>query len=235
MLQPAANAERRDAADAILDAAEAVFADHGFAAATTRAIADLAKVNLALIHYYFRTKEQLFEAVFVRRSDEINDRRRVILAELFSGDSEPALEQILVALLRPTIEVGRMSNGGGFHYARMVVNVASGHDERSTRLTGMQYNGIAREFIDAIQKVVPGISREMAVWSYMHAINIAMPLMARNHRAAVLSDGLCRDDDLDAVIDNAVTFIAAGIRALAISHAVDEAGRLRSGNNSTPA
>ena len=36
MLQPAANAERRDAADAILDAAEAVFADHGFAAATTR-------------------------------------------------------------------------------------------------------------------------------------------------------------------------------------------------------
>ncbi|NRC53956.1 TetR/AcrR family transcriptional regulator [Neoaquamicrobium sediminum] len=86
MLQPAANAERRDAADAILDAAEAVFADHGFAAATTRAIADLAKVNLALIHYYFRTKEQLFEAVFVRRSDEINDRRRRILAELFSGD-----------------------------------------------------------------------------------------------------------------------------------------------------
>ncbi len=61
------------------------------------------------------------------------------------------------------------------------------------------------------------------------------PLMARNHRAAVLSNGLCRDDDLDAVIDNAVTFIAAGIRALAISHAVDEAGRLRSGNSSTPA
>jgi AcrR family transcriptional regulator len=68
--------ERQDTQELILDAAEAVFANSGFDGATTRAIAEEAGVNPALIHYHFRSKERLFEAVFARRSEAINARRR---------------------------------------------------------------------------------------------------------------------------------------------------------------
>ena len=47
----------------ILAAAETVFAERGFAAATTSAIARLAGLPKANLHYYFRTKEVLYDRV----------------------------------------------------------------------------------------------------------------------------------------------------------------------------
>ena len=74
--------ERGEVPEAILDAAEVVFAENGFHGATTRAIGEGAKANAALIHYYFGSKEALYEAVIARRAGAINDERRARLAAL---------------------------------------------------------------------------------------------------------------------------------------------------------
>jgi TetR/AcrR family transcriptional regulator len=51
---------------ALLEAAERVFAEQGFAGATTAAIARRAGVPKANLHYYFATKEGLYRAVVER-------------------------------------------------------------------------------------------------------------------------------------------------------------------------
>jgi len=56
----------RDTEQRILDAAHRVFLRRGTAGARTQEIADEAGVNKALLHYYFRSKERLAEAVFER-------------------------------------------------------------------------------------------------------------------------------------------------------------------------
>lgn len=48
---------------AILEAAEKVFAEAGFAGATTQLIADVAGLPKANVHYYFKTKEELYRRV----------------------------------------------------------------------------------------------------------------------------------------------------------------------------
>jgi TetR/AcrR family transcriptional regulator len=48
----------------ILAAAKKVFVNKGLDGARTQEIADEAGINKALVHYYFRTKEKLFDAVF---------------------------------------------------------------------------------------------------------------------------------------------------------------------------
>ena len=48
----------------IFDAATLVFEEEGFAGARMQTIADRAGINKALLHYYFRTKNHLFDAVF---------------------------------------------------------------------------------------------------------------------------------------------------------------------------
>jgi AcrR family transcriptional regulator len=207
-----AQATTEAAADLILTAAEAVFAENGFHGATTRAIAAAAGVNPALIHYYFGSKDGLFETVVERRAAEINRRRRAWLSEL---PEEPPLEPLLEAFLRPTIELGRDAGHGGPNYARLVVQVAAGTDERSRRLTGQNYNAIAAEFIARMQAAVPGLTRPAAVQGYLFAVSIALSLMGRTGRASDLSDGAISDDDTEAVIGSAVTFAAAGVRALA--------------------
>ena len=51
----------------ILDAAESAIAEFGFAGASLRHIAAAARVNLATVYYYFRSKRGLMEAVLTRR------------------------------------------------------------------------------------------------------------------------------------------------------------------------
>lgn len=48
----------------ILKAARLVFLDKGFDGARMQEIADKAGINKALLHYYFRSKEKLFMAIF---------------------------------------------------------------------------------------------------------------------------------------------------------------------------
>ena len=51
----------------IKEAARAVFMKKGFSATRTRDIADEAGINLALLNYYFRSKEKLFELVMMEK------------------------------------------------------------------------------------------------------------------------------------------------------------------------
>lgn len=48
----------------ILESAEKLFMEQGFASTTTAKIAKEAGCNQALVHYYYRTKEQLFERIY---------------------------------------------------------------------------------------------------------------------------------------------------------------------------
>jgi len=51
----------------IKDAARKVFTQKGYAATRTRDIAEEAGINLALLNYYFRSKEKLFEIVILEK------------------------------------------------------------------------------------------------------------------------------------------------------------------------
>jgi AcrR family transcriptional regulator len=58
----------------ILDAAKKVFMQKGSAGARMQDIADAAGINKALLHYYFRSKEKLFEVIFREAAGQINGR-----------------------------------------------------------------------------------------------------------------------------------------------------------------
>jgi AcrR family transcriptional regulator len=54
----------------LLDAAERLMLEEGYAAVTSRRLAERAGLKPQLVHYYFRTMEDLFLAVFRRRAEE---------------------------------------------------------------------------------------------------------------------------------------------------------------------
>jgi TetR/AcrR family transcriptional regulator len=62
-IKPDSNTEQ-----SILEAAEKLFFEKGFALTSTTEIARVAGCNQALVHYYFRTKEKLFDAVFEKKA-----------------------------------------------------------------------------------------------------------------------------------------------------------------------
>jgi TetR/AcrR family transcriptional regulator len=69
--------ERRDpdrSKDAILSAAERLFASQGYDSASLADIAAAAKVSRGLPSYFFKNKKQLYAAVLVRAADDVRQR-----------------------------------------------------------------------------------------------------------------------------------------------------------------
>ncbi|WP_372674664.1 TetR/AcrR family transcriptional regulator [Aquicoccus sp.] len=200
-------------ADAILDAAELVFASSGYEGAALREIAERAGVAQGLIHYHFNNKARLFERMVARRSGQINAARAERLAQLRSKGAL-RLEEIVEALFRPTIETGLelAEDGGGF--ARILVSMANSNDPLAQEMTETYYDPIAHDYIAALQESEPGLARADAVWAYMFAIGVGMTMMAKTGRPKRLSNGLCDDGDADAMLARIVPFICGGVRAL---------------------
>ncbi len=78
----------------ILAAAEELFIENGFAGTSTTDIARKVGCNQALVHYYFRTKDNLFEQVFLKKMEfslSCADRYRYT----FNGDFKELLSELI--------------------------------------------------------------------------------------------------------------------------------------------
>src|SRR5581483_10876543 len=73
------SARRAETRAAILAAAADAFAQDGLAGARTDAIAAAAGVNKAMLYYYFKSKDHLFEAVVEDHFEEFNRRALAVL------------------------------------------------------------------------------------------------------------------------------------------------------------
>ena len=98
----------------LLDAAEQLMLDEGYAAVSSRRVASKAGLKPQLVHYYFRTMDDLFVAVFRRRAEAGLERQARALASaqplraMWEFSTDPAgtaltMEFISLASHRATI------------------------------------------------------------------------------------------------------------------------------------
>jgi AcrR family transcriptional regulator len=82
--------EKTDKKDHILDVAEKVFSEVGYDAASTRMISGEAGVNMAMLNYYFGSKDGLFLAVFERKIEIF----RSLLSNIGSDETMNAWDKL---------------------------------------------------------------------------------------------------------------------------------------------
>lgn len=89
----------------ILDTAEALFAEKGFAETSLRTITSRAKVNLAAVNYHFGSKKALIQAVFARYLDPFCEAFNTELTVLENKQQAVPLEELLKVMARTTLNV----------------------------------------------------------------------------------------------------------------------------------
>src|SRR5690349_14668665 len=148
MNAPQANTQSR-----VLDAAERLFAEHGFEGASIRAIVDAANVNLAAVHYHFKSKEALLEAVLLRRISVINEARLKSLdaAEAAAAPNAPSVEAIVRAFVIPTVECAHQDPTGAT-FAQLMSRMFI---EPKFSLTDF----LGRKFGDALSRFTTALTR----------------------------------------------------------------------------
>ena len=91
--EPARSTARAAAEEALLDAAERLLVDVGYAGITTRKLAETAGVNHGLVHYYFGSVETLLLRALERFTEGLLERQR----EMYAADA-PFIEKWRTAM-----------------------------------------------------------------------------------------------------------------------------------------
>jgi TetR/AcrR family transcriptional regulator len=133
-----------DTEQRILDAAHAVFLRRGTAGARTQEIAVEAGVNSALLHYYFRSKERLADAVFRRAAGELFP----VVAGVLGSDL-PLEEKVRKVI---EIELDRLSRAP--YLPAYVISELAYHPERIRQLletlTGVRPDALGHTLLTTI-------------------------------------------------------------------------------------
>jgi AcrR family transcriptional regulator len=181
--QSAAASERVDRKHAILLAAEKAFARDGYHAVSIRSIAQEAGVPLALVGYYYGTKQELFHAIFEHWSGTIEERL-ASLSQALQQAPNARLAAIVDAFIGPVLRL--RASDEGEHYALLV----------------------ARELMHAS---LPHASRAEVAWAYQFSLGCLLHHIV-DQRVERLSQGqaVAMDAAAHALLKK---FIVGGIRA----------------------
>lgn len=200
-----------DLRESILDAAEALFSRHGFYGVTVRQVAAEAGVDTALIHYYFGAKRELFDSVFARRAEILNDARSAAMrayAEAHPGAMTP--EGIIEAFIGPLVERSLTNDEGWKNYFRLVAlvnNTPAWGGETMHRF----FDPVVHQLIDMLRQALPDAEPRDLYWGYQFLTGAMMLTLSETGRIDQLSDGLCRSTDLAAVKARLYAWCAAGL------------------------
>jgi len=104
MTQQASGETAGTARDRLLETAEGLFAERGFAHASVRDITAAASCNIAAVNYYFGGKKALYTEVYRRRLGELRESRIARVREAVEGESPTRLEDVLRAFARVFLE-----------------------------------------------------------------------------------------------------------------------------------
>jgi AcrR family transcriptional regulator len=195
----------------ILRVAERLFAEHGYDGVSVRTIAAQAGVQLALLSYYFESKAGLYRAVFQRRIEPISQRRRQSLhTALDRNKSPPTIDEVLDALARPWVEL--RDKRGGQYYSQLIAREAGDPREAQRGIVKEMLDPIAREFIAAMERTLPGRPRAEIHWAYHFFIGALLLVLANPGRMNRLSGQLCNVANSQEVISEIVNFFAGALK-----------------------
>ncbi|TSH90596.1 TetR/AcrR family transcriptional regulator [Verticiella sediminum] len=165
-------AARPDRKQAILLAAEKLFAQRGYHAVSIRQIAKEADVPLALVSYYFGQKHELFHAIFASWSGTIAERLEALAEIGRAPTGEPRLRRIVQAFVEPVLRL-RASPEGEYYALLITQGLGTGQREADSVLRDF-FDPMAMAFIDALHDALreqaPDVSRGTAAWCYQFAL-----------------------------------------------------------------
>ncbi|WP_417665496.1 TetR/AcrR family transcriptional regulator [Pseudidiomarina sp.] len=199
--------------DKILNAAEALFAEHGFEQTSLRQITADAEVNLASVNYHFGSKKALIQAVMARylevlmpalsqELDGLAQKTQVTTRDVFDCFRNPLNELRHVRKHGPTIFLSLL----GFAYADI-----QGHLRRYTM---DHFGDVMQNLLAALHVANPNLSPVDMFWRLHFVLGatvfaqVSGPAL-REIAAADFGEAIAADQ----MIDRLIPFLAGGVDA----------------------
>ncbi len=193
--------------DRLLDAAERLFAEHGYEGVGMRQLADEAKVNLGAATYHFGSKEKLFIETFMRRFRPTNAERLRLLAEAEAqaGGKPLPVEKVVECMIRPPFESGLAHPAFHMFLARNLF-------KPPPFLHAMLHREIApnmERFIAALRRTLPGLPEDLIHLRTMWGMGVLLMFSVRAREIPEMRNKKVHEP----LLREMVRFISAGLQS----------------------
>jgi AcrR family transcriptional regulator len=203
---------QKETAQRILDAAEALFSEKGFAETSLRNITTKAGVNLAAVNYHFGSKKSLIQAIFARYLTpfSVHFSEQLEITEL----QENTLDQLL-KLLFITLNKSGLENPVKFGVFMRLLGLAYSQGQGHLRkfLTS-EYGEVFRRYMKEINRVTPELTSMERFWRIHFMLGAAVFTMSSvDSLMAMAEHDLGKQSDVKEVISQLMPFLASGLMA----------------------
>src|SRR3954465_11077980 len=181
---------------AILNAAERLYAERGFADVTLRDIVAAADVNLAAVNYHFGSKDELIAELYVSRSVVTNrERLNELRAAEAEGGGRADIDAVLRALGGPPLRgclgpARERSDAARFMIRASIESVPAIRKIRNREIDHL------RRFAAAMRRPVPCHAPADVYWGLHFALAMAHQTIRDGERLTKLSEGSCDLNDV---------------------------------------
>jgi AcrR family transcriptional regulator len=191
----------------ILDTAERLIADQGFAGTSLRQIISEAQVNLAAVHYHFGSKQELLDQLIFRKVTRVNSERGAMLSQFENeaGVQPVAVEKILKAYFEPMIEAGSSDP----QFVRLMGRMIA--EGLMPAIAEKHFHPTLLRFVSAFRRALPGLSEGELYW------RVQFMFGAMSHavggKATKFEDMEGDGADFGLIMRRLIHFLSAGIQA----------------------
>lgn len=204
----------------LLDAAERLFAVHGFDAASLRAITAEAGANLAAVHYHFGSKDGLVREVFARRLAPLNQRRLELLDEVLEAtpeDRPPPVEDLVRAFAGPVVTMGCAGAAPETaQFPRLLFRAFGEPRGRARDIVVDEFREVKERFVAAFGRALPHLSGPDLHWRFFFMVGTMAHTVSHGHLLPHFL-GAPAGDDAEERLDRLVSFLAGGWAADPVS------------------
>lgn len=192
----------------ILDTAERLFGERGYGATSLRQVIAEAKVNIAAVHYHFGSKEELLDALVLRKMGPVTAARLALLDKVeASGKGKLKVEDVLGAFLLPTAEMAERNPQFVTLVGRMFAEgIMPGIFEK-------HFKSSLLRFLSALGRALPHLPQEELLWR----VHFMIGAMAHTMCGSPVMQMIGTPTDFETRMKRLVEFLTGGFRAPAES------------------
>lgn len=203
---------QKETVERILDAAEVLFAERGFAETSLRTITSTAGVNLAAVNYHFGSKKALIQAVFERFLDPLVEDINCRL-EKFSQDPESITVEALLRVLSASVyEVHGRNTNRATAFMRLLGLAYTQSQAHLRNYISEHYGEIFQRYGRLLKPALPGATAEDLFWHTHFALGTAIFTMSNfDALRAMAENDTGQRTPVNDIVDRLTTFMASGL------------------------
>jgi AcrR family transcriptional regulator len=198
----------------MLDAAEMLFASHGYHGMSLRDLARQVQSPIALVTYHFESKENLLDRVVERRASYMALCRIKALdhARNEAADEPIPLRALIEGYIWPFIERSSRGGPGWKNYSQLVARLAN--SPQWTPVISKHYDSVARQYVREFQRSLSTVAEEHVLYAFTFLTGAMLSAVVEPGRVESLSVGKHDGSDLEAVFRQMAPFLEAGFASL---------------------